>query len=227
MGSITEEQLFHQRIIDFTELRPPASPISAPSSKPLSPMDHPPYLTLLQEILGRATEDEVKVCEKILRDVEMAWEPTNLNKWLVTTLKMDGYEASLCKTSWVSTFGLSKCPPKVIHHYEYIDVMVRDKSSGRATRLIVDMDFRSQFEVARATAAYKELTNAIPSVFVGSEERLNKIISLLCSAAKRSLRESRLHVPPWRKATYMKAKWLSKDCKKVSASPNMDLGVVG
>jgi uncharacterized protein (TIGR01615 family) len=128
---------------------------------------------------------------------------------------------------WGCLFQFWNSQSQVIHHYEYIDVMVRDKSSGRATRLIVDMDFRSQFEVARATAAYKELTNAIPSVFVGSEERLSKIISLLCSAAKRSLRESRLHVPPWRKATYMKAKWLSKDCKKVSASPNMDLGVVG
>jgi uncharacterized protein (TIGR01615 family) len=113
--------------------------------------------------------------------------------------------------------GFSVSVMELTGHYEYVEVMVRDIENGeKATRLIVDMDFRSQFEVARASATYKELTNAIPSVFVGTEERLKEIISLLCPAAKRSLRESRLHIPPWRKANYMKAKWLSKDCNKVS-----------
>ena len=112
--------------------------------------------------------------------------------------------------------------------YEYIDVMVRDSNGDEEepTRLIVDVDFKSQFEVARPTATYKELINTLPSVFVGSEEKLNQIISLLCSAAKKSLKERGLHVPPWRKANYMRSKWLSKECKKVSLSTNMDLGMV-
>lgn len=112
--------------------------------------------------------------------------------------------------------------------YEYIDVMVRDSNGDdeEPTRLIVDMDFKSQFEVARPTATYKELINTLPSVFVGSEEKLNQIISLLCSAAKNSLKERGLHVPPWRKANYMRSKWLSKECKKVSLSTDMDLGMV-
>lgn len=112
--------------------------------------------------------------------------------------------------------------------YEYIDVMVRDSNGDdeEPTRLIVDVDFKSQFEVARPTATYKELINTLPSVFVGSEEKLNQIISLLCSAAKKSLKERGLHVPPWRNANYMRSKWLSKECKKVSLSTNMDLGMV-
>lgn len=106
--------------------------------------------------------------------------------------------------------------------------MVRDSNGDdeEPTRLIVDMDFKSQFEVARPTATYKELINTLPSVFVGSEEKLNQIISLLCSAAKNSLKERGLHVPPWRKANYMRSKWLSKECKKVSLSTDMDLGMV-
>lgn len=75
--------------------------------------------------------------------------------------------------------------------------------------LIVDMDFKSQFELARPTPAYKELTDTLPHVFVGTEDKLNKIISLLCSAAKQSLRERGLHIPPWRTATYMQSKWLA------------------
>lgn len=109
--------------------------------------------------------------------------------------------------------------------YEYIDVMLVDKTSSTPTRLIVDMDFRSQFELARPTQTYKELINILPSVFVGTEERLDKIISLLCSAAKKSLKEKGLHIPPWRKAKYMQSKWLSKNCKKVSFWPNTELGV--
>ena len=206
-------------------------------------------------------EAEVEVLEKILmytRDI--SGDHTNhMKKWLVTKLKMDGYEASLCKTSWLSPFGHSKglslslflnslcyilenpililmsffCFVFVLvvqctGDYEYIDVMVRDSNGDdeEPTRLIVDMDFKSQFEVARPTATYKELINTLPSVFVGSEEKLNQIISLLCSAAKNSLKERGLHVPPWRKANYMRSKWLSKECKKVSLSTDMDLGMV-
>lgn len=114
--------------------------------------------------------------------------------------------------------------------YEYVDVMMRDKkqisTEGKPTRLIVDVDFRSQFEVARPTPTYKELVDNLPLIFVGTEEKLGSVISLLCSAAKESLKEMGLHIPPWRKASYMQSKWLSKDCKKVSISPNnMELGL--
>lgn len=88
------------------------------------------------------------------------------------------------------------------------------------TRLIVDLDFRSQFELAKPTRAYKELSDLLPCVFVGTEAKLINIISLLCSAAKESLKEKGLHIPPWRKATYMQSKWLSKNCKKISFTTN-------
>ena len=101
--------------------------------------------------------------------------------------------------------------------YEYVDVMMKDMShGGEAARLIVDMDFRSQFELARPTSTYSDLLTSLPSIFVGTEEKLVSILSLLCSAAKQSLRESGLHMPPWRKANYMQSKWLSHNCKKIT-----------
>ncbi|XP_062159752.1 uncharacterized protein LOC133867086 isoform X2 [Alnus glutinosa] len=220
MDSITEEELL-QMVRDFIESES-ASPISAPSSKALSHNDQLPYLAL-QEILRSASETEAGVLEKLLmhvREMGIAGEPSSVKKWLVRRLKMDGYEASLCKTSSVCTFSRTK------GDYEYIDVMVRDSNDDqKPTRLIVDIDFRSHFELARPTATYKELTNTIPSVFVGTEEKLKKIISLLCSAAGQSLKQRGLHIPPWRKASYMQSKWLSEDYKKVNVSPNIDLGV--
>ena len=91
--------------------------------------------------------------------------------------------------------------------YEYIDVVIENKE-GNPTRLIVDIDFKSQFELARPTQYYKELNDSLPVIFVGTEDKLCKIISLLCSAAKQSLREKGLHVPPWRTTAYMQSKWL-------------------
>ena len=91
--------------------------------------------------------------------------------------------------------------------------MVQDQD-GEPTRLVVDIDFRSQFELARPTPAYKQLTDTLPNIFVGTEDKLIKIISILCSAAKQSLKERGLHLPPWRTSSYMQSKWLSSSHKK-------------
>ncbi|KAM5562435.1 hypothetical protein ABKV19_017584 [Rosa sericea] len=225
MGSVTEEELI-QMVTDFIE-----SSESVPDSlsSPKSPRQSK-SLTL-QEIIWKATDHENEILDKIsiyLRDIEsMIDQPKNLkNKWVVMKLKMDGYEASLCKTSWVSSVKL----PNVYEFtddYEYVDVMMKDNNLLKVTRLIVDMDFKSQFELARPSPSYKELKDILPDIFVGTEEKLDKVISLVCSAAKKSLKKMGLHVPPWRKATYMQSKWLSKDCKKISISPtNMELSII-
>lgn len=72
------------------------------------------YLCMFwQEIIWRATDSEIEILEKILmyvRNMESVegGDSSNLKKWVVMKLKMDGYDASLCKTSWVSTFGRLK-----------------------------------------------------------------------------------------------------------------------
>lgn len=64
-----------------------------------------------QEILGREMDCEREVNGKIwkyLKDMEREIESENVNmkkKWTVLRLKMDEYEACLCKSSWVSVFG--------------------------------------------------------------------------------------------------------------------------
>ncbi|CDP18292.1 unnamed protein product [Coffea canephora] len=205
MSSSDDEKL-SQMIRDYIELDP-SSPIS--SSKSLQ-VDQKSSFMYLQEILERVTVAE----SEILRKIFLYWkdlEPSKLRKWVVMNLGKDYYDASLCRTSWVTKFNRSS------GEYEYIDVMMKnDATSDGAVRLIVDIDFRSQFELARPTPEYEELSNSLPSIFVGTELKLEKIISLVCSAAKESLRERGLHVPPWRKARYMHSKWLSENCKKIS-----------
>lgn len=95
--------------------------------------------------------------------------------------------------------------------YEYIEAVVEAKNyRGSSVRLIIDIDFKSQFEVARPTPSYKRLLHILPQIFVGDEEKLRRTVSIVCSEAKWSLRQNGLHIPPWRTATYMHSKWLSK-----------------
>ncbi|XP_062098952.1 uncharacterized protein LOC133804847 [Humulus lupulus] len=215
MESITEEQLI-QMVRDFIESESSAPQISVSSSESHIDSDHhhqPSNIDTLEEMIWRETTDvEVEILEKILMYMRnmgsLIIEPKNLKKWVVLRLKMDGYEASLCKTTWVSFPGRAK------GNYEFVDVITN------GTRVIIDMEFRSQFELARPTQSYTKLIEALPSFFIGTEEKLGNVVTLLCSAAKESLKESGLHIPPWRKATYMLPKWFSENCKKVSFSPN-------
>lgn len=87
--------------------------------------------------------------------------------------------------------------------YEYVDVIIEGE------RLLIDIDFKSKFEIARATKTYKSILQTLPYIFVGKEDRLQRIIILACKAAKQSLKKKGLHVPPWRRAEYVKSKWMS------------------
>ncbi|CAK9145737.1 unnamed protein product [Ilex paraguariensis] len=221
MGSFEEERLV-QMVRDYIESES-TTPICHNNPSKLLQVHETTYDLSLQEILNSVTDAEAEILGRTLwylKDLEDIGASNNLKKWVVLKLKNDGYEASLCKTYWVSTFD------RPSGGYEYIDVMMmKDETGGKPTRLIVEMDFRSQFQLARPTTPYSNLLNSLPLIFVGTEEKLNQIISLLCSAAKQSLKEKGLHIPPWRRTNYMQSKWRSPNCKKVSFSPNWEVGV--
>ncbi|MCD7466009.1 hypothetical protein HAX54_002322 [Datura stramonium] len=217
-----EEDKLSQMVRDFIELDCETFQVD-------EVVDHnnPTTYLSLQDILENVSDGEREILGKILfywRNMVNNIEPKKLRQWIVNRLRMDEYEASLSDDFvfvGVEAFEYRG-------DYEYIDVMMKEISNGSSerVRLIVDIDFRSQFEVARPTQEYQELLNSLPSIFVGSEEKLNGIISLLCSAAKQSLKEKGLHVPPWRKASYMHSKWLSHNCKKIALFAPLDLHII-
>ncbi|KAL1551770.1 putative late blight resistance protein R1B-16 [Salvia divinorum] len=108
-----------------------------------------------------------------------------------------GYNASLCKSKWIKTSS------RPAGEHEYIDVITEG-----GERLIIDVDFRSEFEIARSTSQYKSILQYLPSIFVGKSDRLLQIISIASEAAGHSMKKNGLHIPPWRKPEYVKVKWL-------------------
>ncbi|KAG8389282.1 hypothetical protein BUALT_Bualt02G0212700 [Buddleja alternifolia] len=127
-------------------------------------------------------------------------------------LRVLGYNASICKSKW------EQSPSFPAGEYEYVDVIIENE------RLIIDIDFRSEFEIARSTKAYKMILQTLPNIFVGKANRLEKIIHIVSEAAKQSLKKKGMPFPPWRKADYVKAKWLSPftrtDPNPISSSNN-------
>ncbi|TKY51947.1 Xaa-Pro aminopeptidase pepP [Spatholobus suberectus] len=128
----------------------------------------------------------------------------DLRKIVTKGLSSLGYDSSICTSKW------DKTPSYPAGEYEYIDVVVEGE------RLIIDIDFRSEFEIARSTGTYKAILQSLPFIFVGKSDRLRQLVAAVSEAAKLSLKKKGMHVPPWRRAEYMLAKWLSSSCTRAN-----------
>ncbi|KAL6532378.1 hypothetical protein OROGR_014348 [Orobanche gracilis] len=120
----------------------------------------------------------------------------DLRKIVTDGLIALGYNASVCKSKWEKSSSIPA------GEYEYIDVMIK------AERLLIDVDFRSEFEIARSTSGYKAVLQCLPCIFVGKTDRLIQIVSVASEAARLSLKKKGMHIAPWRKPEYIKSKWL-------------------
>ncbi|EEF28889.1 uncharacterized protein LOC8273685 [Ricinus communis] len=153
----------------------------------------------------------------VLKGIEMLslWrnQRTVLRRKMMSFLRELGHNAAICKTKWDSSGGLNA------GNYEFIDAVVL------SNRYIIDLDFASQFEIARPTNEYRKQVQSLPRVFVGKSENLKRIIKVMSDAAKRSLKTRDLSLPPWRKNRYMQNKWLGpyhRTCNhQLSANPTM------
>ena len=77
-------------------------------------------------------------------------------------------------------------------------------------RLIIDIDFRSHFEIARAVDSYGTLLDSLPVVYVGTLPRLKQFLNVMVDAGKWSLKQNSMPLPPWRSLAYLQANWHSK-----------------
>ncbi|GJN16935.1 hypothetical protein PR202_gb03964 [Eleusine coracana subsp. coracana] len=135
-------------------------------------------------------------------------------------LRAAGYDSGVCRSRWEASGGVTAGT------YEYVDVVVAAAASPsntrKATRYIVDADFRAGMEVARATAEYAAVVAAVPAAcVVAREENVGRAVLVASNAARRSLRAQGLHVPPWRKTRYMLAKWLGPYKRSTAAAAAM------
>ncbi|EOA27564.1 hypothetical protein CARUB_v10023703mg [Capsella rubella] len=123
--------------------------------------------------------------------------------YLAKLLRLSGYDAAVCSARWQ---GGGKVPGG---DNEYIDIILSDTEVGQDDRLIVDIDFRSHFEIARAVDSYQRIMESLPVVYVGTVARLNQFLQVMVDAAKFSLKQNSMPLPPWRSLNYLRSKWHS------------------
>ncbi|KAL0343160.1 UNVERIFIED_CONTAM: hypothetical protein Sangu_1203400 [Sesamum angustifolium] len=204
MNSFEEENLYQFQMFDDCLHSESASqtPLLPDTSNFLS--RHQTKYYILQEIVESGTKAEADVLGRVVKHLRQKSADDGLmKKWVVKNLRKDGYSAALRRSCWPTTLN---CPGG---EHEYIDITSEGKKGSSGLRLIVDIDFKSQFELARPTPNYKDLCDVLPTIFVGDEQKLKNIISILCSEAEKSFHERGLHVPPWRTPYYMQLKWFS------------------
>ncbi|WOG85160.1 hypothetical protein DCAR_0104347 [Daucus carota subsp. sativus] len=171
---------------------------------------------LLQATLYRTSslESKIRNCTKeVLREAQAAGNECTcrnpvfggcricLMKQVSASLQNAGFNAAICNSKW------KNLPDMPSGEHTFVDILDSNTKKGEV-RVIVELNFRGEFEMARASEEYNRLVSKLPEVFVGKIERLLSITAILCAAAKKCMKEKKMHLGPWRKTRYMQAKWL-------------------
>ncbi|KAH9606543.1 hypothetical protein KSS87_000530 [Heliosperma pusillum] len=120
-----------------------------------------------------------------------------------------GYNTAICRTKWRSS------PDIPSGEHTFLDVIDNSTPAKGKIRVVIELNFRAEFEMARASDEYNQLVNRLPEVFVAKIERLKVLIKILCKAAKKCMEGKKMHIGPWRKQKYMQAKWLSSNYERM------------
>jgi len=111
-----------------------------------------------------------------------------------------GFNCGICKSKWMSS------KDTLSGNHAYLEVLDSTSKKGEI-RVVIELNFRAEFEMARASEEYNGLIKKLPDVYVGKTERLQGLIKILCTASKKCAKDGKFHMAPWRKQRYMQAKW--------------------
>ncbi|XWS15746.1 hypothetical protein CRYUN_Cryun34aG0028500 [Craigia yunnanensis] len=188
---------------------------------------------VLQATLCRTSSLESKIrnaTKEALKDIQIAETVCACGKSMAgscrncvmrevsSRLQIAGFNSAICRTKWRSS------PDIPSGEHTFLDVMENSRKGD--VRVIIELNFRAEFEMARASEDYNCLVQRLPEVFVGKVERLNNVIKTLCLAAKKCMKEKKMHMGPWRKHKYMQAKWL-KSCERNTSTQSLSVGYSG
>ncbi|KAF5741928.1 hypothetical protein HS088_TW10G00936 [Tripterygium wilfordii] len=168
-----------------------------------------------REVLERNSLTGSKLRQEVSRIIEQAKENSFCNchndahcthclrQRVVHLLTEKGFHASLCTSKWKHT---KKFPGG---KHEYIELIASTQGRKKQVTYLIELEFRDQFKIAKACEEYRKLIARLPEYYIGKPDYLNAIVCVLCDAAKRSMKEKKLHMGPWRKRRFMQMKWSS------------------
>lgn len=128
-------------------------------------------------------------------------------------LQKAGFNSAICKTKWRTSSDIPS------GEHIFLDVIDNTNPKKGEVRVMIELNFQAEFEMARGSDEYNKLVQKLPEVFVGKVERLGNLIKILCNAAKKCMKDKKMHMGPWRKHRYMQAKWLGPCERNTSTTP--------
>ncbi|KAK9152776.1 hypothetical protein Sjap_000256 [Stephania japonica] len=140
-------------------------------------------------------------------------------------LQNAGFNSAICKSKWRKSPDIPSGPDADCRRAHIPRCGGEAREQKGEIRVIVELNFKGEFEMARASEEYNKLVNELPQVFVGKAERLLTVIKTMCSAAKKCMKEKKMHMGPWRKHKYMQAKWFG-NCERTVSRPISSTGLV-
>lgn len=185
---------------------------------------------LLQATICRTTSLETRIrsiTKETLKDAKCECQKTPVSggcrsclmKMVCRRLQDAGFNAAVCKSKWRS----SDIPSG---EHTFVDVVDCSNPKRGEVRVVVELSFRAEFEMAKAGEEYDRVVQGLPEVFVGKIERLLAVVKILCAAAKKCMKERKMYIAPWRKYRYVQAKWV-KTCRRTTAALVLPVGESG
>ncbi|KAJ0682113.1 hypothetical protein HanPI659440_Chr16g0643731 [Helianthus annuus] len=158
----------------------------------------------LQRLLRVDNDDDVRRnlisnVKKASKDVvedKRSSQSLGFKRRLMARLRDQGLDAGLCKSKWEKKGGRL-----LAGNHEYIDVNVEQ------TRYIIIISLLEEFEIARPTTSYTSLLEILPEISAFKVEDFKEIVKIMSRAVKKSMKQKKMPVPPWRRREYIQAKW--------------------
>jgi uncharacterized protein (TIGR01615 family) len=129
---------------------------------------------------------------------------------LADTLRRLGYKVKLL-TALGGGWG-GACLRNLRHSFLIISVQAKD---GSHPSFVVDPRFRDQFEIAHATERYENILASVDQQLVTTQDRLAKLVELLCAEMAKAFIEKGATLPPWRQYNAMLSKWEPRRSEEV------------
>ena len=172
-------------------------------------------LALLQDILERHEISGSKLREEVGRMIKNIkasdycscfkpnyyYCPTCLRTNVATMLSDKGFKTNLCSSKWKPTHQF----PGGSH--DYIEVIATTTTRKNKIRFLIELELKEQFQIPKAGEEYQKLVSCLPEFYVGKADYLAAIVQVVCDSAKKSMKEKKMYLGPWRKSKFMQMKW--------------------
>ncbi|CAN1147755.1 hypothetical protein LINPERHAP2_LOCUS16055 [Linum perenne] len=198
---------------------------NSPDDDPNIVMFWKSHESLLQEILEHHNSSNLKLRQEVERIIGLA-KHTNfcsclkpdtknsqqgcincLRHKVVDMLSEKRFSATICTSKWKNTRDI----PGGKH--EYIELIASTSTKKKKIAYLVELEFKDQFEIAKPCEQYRSMVSQLPEYYIGKADCLNAIVRILCEASKRSMKEKKIHMGPWRKRSFMQMKWSNSSPK--------------